>query len=158
MQLTDLAETAVALASKAHVHQPYDLIVIDEHFGKRGKYLGTEATLVLRGAGVEAFIVGLTSDVALMGEGGHFDKALAAGQDHVLSKPFTDAKAFRRLLQRLIYERREKREAAQRARQREGKKALTAWRAEYDVRAASKGKLREKQEEEKARKEVTADI
>ena len=84
--------------------------MIDEHFGPRGKFLGTQATQILRMAHAsrEAFIIGLTSDVDLAS---HVDKALAAGQDHVLSKPFTDAKAFRRLLQRLIYERREKKKA-----------------------------------------------
>ena len=75
--------------------------MIDEHFGPRGKFLGTEATEVLRATGVEAFIIGLTSDVQLVG---HVKKALAAGQDHVLGKPFTDSAKLRLILQRLVFE------------------------------------------------------
>ena len=97
---TETAEDAIALAAG----QPYDLIIMDEHFGEN-RMTGTEATGIMRTAGVTGLIVGLTGDAHLPG---HAERALQEGQDFVLTKPFTDMKRFRRILQRLIYNRKQR--------------------------------------------------
>ena len=55
----------------------------------------------MRAAGVASLIVGLTGD----SNPEHDARALAAGQDHVLGKPFTDAGKLRRILRGLLRDR-----------------------------------------------------
>ena len=76
---------------------PYDLILLDEHFGF-DQMKGIAATVAMRAAGVSALIVGFTGD----SHPEHDARACAAGQDHVIGKPFTDAKELRHVLQRLV--------------------------------------------------------
>ena len=97
----DSAEDAVKAAMAAHsAKTSYDLIVIDQDFGKQGM-LGTEATATMREVGVRSLIVGFTGD----SHEGHDKHARAVGQDYVLGKPFTDSAKLRRILQRLAYDR-----------------------------------------------------
>ena len=93
-------EEAVEMAA-ADGGKTYDLVIMDEYFGE-GLMRGTEATSVLRKLGVTALIVGLTNADAL--EPGHRELALAAGQDHVIGKPFTSVDKFRHILRRVLDE------------------------------------------------------
>ena len=63
---------------------------------------GSVATEALRIAGFTCIILGLTADSH---RAGHVERAMNAGQDHVLSKPFTSVTEFRRILQTLIHDR-----------------------------------------------------
>ena len=71
---------------------------MDQFFGLPPSMKGTEATVILRKAGVKAFIIGFTGD----SHPEHNANARAAGQDHVLGKPFTDSNKLRKILQGLL--------------------------------------------------------
>ena len=97
----DSGEDALRAATEAQARAaPYDLIVLDQYFGQ-DRMKGTEASAAMRSAGVTALIVGLTGD----SHPEHNARARAAGQDHVLGKPFTDCEKLRRVLQRLLRDR-----------------------------------------------------
>ena len=97
----DSAEGALRAATEAQASAaPYDLIVLDQYFGQ-DRMKGTEASAAMRSAGVSALIVGLTGD----SHPEHNARARAAGQDHVLGKPFTDAEKLARFLKQLLHDR-----------------------------------------------------
>ena len=95
----DTAEKAVAKAvAVAGTKAAYALIIIDQDFGAAERMRGTQATTIMRAGGVDALILGFTGNSTE----GHNKRALAAGQDAVIGKPFVDEEKFKRILQGLL--------------------------------------------------------
>ena len=107
----DTGERAVEMVvAAAGTDDKYDLVILDQDFGGAERMRGTEATTAMRAVGVDALIVGFTGDSTK----GHIKRAIAAGQDTVVGKPFVDEGAFKRILQGLVQarSRRAQRESA----------------------------------------------